>query len=274
MISIAVPKDSHAVRKIWKVCFGDSDAYIRFFTRTHLPAGRCLLSRVGLHAAAILFLLPADCFYNGQERQVQYVYAAATLPAYRRHGLMAELLDAAHERAAGQGMLFTCLKPANEHLYQYYGGLGYQPVLHVTHRLVTPLSGAAAFDLFPADADALYEQRRAAFPCGVLWGRELFRFALQEWEMEGGEALSFPGGYCLARAEGVHVLCKEAVPGPWTLEQLATALCLRYGLPQTEFRLRWDGAPTSDGGMLRPADPSFDPAAFEAARPSFNLMLD
>lgn len=274
MIRTATQKDSRAVRHIWKVCFGDSDAYIRFFSRAHLPAGRCLVSRVGLQTAAMLYLLPAVCVYGGQERQVQYVYAAATLPALRRHGLMRDLLEAAHRRAVDQQMLFTCLKPANQPLYRYYGKLGYLPLLHVTHRVVEPGHTPAAFPFSPTEEDALFSLRTAAFSGGVLWGRDLFHFALEEWRMEGGEALAFPGGYCLARRGEREVLCKEVVPGTWSLEQIAAALCLRYDAARVDFRLRWDGAPSSDGGMLRPADPSFDPAAFSAAHPSFSLMLD
>lgn len=274
MIRTAAQKDSRAVRHIWKVCFGDSDAYIRFFARAHLPAGRCLITRVGLQAAAMLYLLPATCVYEGRERQVQYVYAAATLPAFRRHGLMRGLLEAAHERAVGQGMLFTCLKPANEPLYRYYGKLGYLPLLHVARQTVEPGDTPAVFSFDTTDEETLFARRAASFSGGVLWGRELFHFALEEWTMEGGEALTFPGGYCLARRENGRVLCKEVVPGAWTLGQIAAALCRRYEAAQVDFRLRWDGAPTPDGGMLRPADPAFDPDAFDAARPSFTLMLD
>lgn len=274
MIGVAAEEDRRDVQKIWKTCFGDADAYIRFFIKTHLPAGRCLVDKEGGRAVSMLFLLPSRCFYGGGERAVQYVYAAATLPDFRRRGLMEGLLAHAHVTAVAQGMLFTCLKPASEALYRYYGKHGYHTAFHVTHRILPAAAAEAPFRFGKADAGTVFEQRARAFPAGLLWGRELFDFVLREWKMADGECLSFPGGYCLARREGQRVLCKEVVPGDWPLAAVAAALCERYGLPETEFRLPWDGAPAPDGGMLRPADGTLDPAAFEAARPYFNLMLD
>ncbi|AVQ96095.1 GNAT family N-acetyltransferase [Ethanoligenens harbinense] len=274
VIGVAAEEDRRDVQKIWKTCFGDADAYIRFFIKTHLPAGRCLVSKEGGRAVAMLFLLPSRCFYGGEGRAVQYVYAAATLPEFRRRGLMEGLLAYAHETAVAQGMLFTCLKPASEALYRYYGKLGYHTAFHVTHRILPASALDAQFHLSKADADTVFAQRAQTFPVGLLWGRELFDFVLREWKMAGGESLAFPGGYCMACKDGQRVLCKEIVPGGWTLSAVAAALCERYGLPETEFRLPWNGAPTPDGGMLRPADDALDPAAFEAARPYFNLMLD
>lgn len=274
MIQVAEAKDSRAVQKIWKVCFGDSDSYIRFFVKTHLAAGRCLIDKEDGHAVSMLFLLPSRCYYEGRERAVQYIYAAATLPDFRRRGLMEDLLEYAHRLAVGQEMLFTCLKPATEALYRYYCKLEYRTAFHVTHQILPAGVGNDTIFFSPAGAGAIREQRAKAFSTGLLWGAEMFDFVLREWKMENGECLAFPGGYCLTRKDGGRVLCKEAVLGPWPLPVLAAALCRRYGLPETEFRLPWDGLPTADGGMLRPADDSFDVDEFEAARPYFNLMLD
>ncbi|MFT8888109.1 MAG: GNAT family N-acetyltransferase [Ethanoligenens sp.] len=277
MIEIASATDSHAVQRIWKTCFGDTDTYIRFFVKTHLSAGRCLVSKEGGRAVSMLFLLPSLCVYGGEERVVQYVYAAATLPQFRRQGLMEGLLTRAHEIAAEQKMLFTCLKPATEALYRYYGKLGYRTTFHVTHKIIPAALGETdtrPFVFSPADSDAVYEKRMQTFSTGLLWGRELFDFVLREWKMEKGDCLAFPGGYCLARQDGQRVLCKEVVPGQWPLSTVAAALCARYGLPETEFRLPWDGLPTPDGGMICPVDEAFDVEAFEAARPYFSLMLD
>ena len=170
-------------------------------------------------------------------------------------------------------MLFTCLKPASEALYRYYGKLGYRTAFHVTH-LFLPGAVRAPFSFAKARADAVFALREQAFPTGMRWGRELFDFVLREWKMAGGECLVFPGGYCFARREGQRVFCKEAATGSLQLADIAAALCARFGLQEVEFRLPWSGAPTPDGGMLRPADAAFDVAAFETARPYFNMMLD
>ncbi len=274
MIEIAGPRDMKPVKEIWKVCFGDEDGFIRFFLKEHLPLGRCLIDREGGRIVSMLFLLPMRAFFQGGERGAQYVYAAATLPAFRRGGRMAALLDFAHRQAVEKGLLFTCLKPANEKLYRYYGRLGYQTAFHITHRFFAAEPEEKTPPLKKADAETVFRQREETFPVSVLWDAELFDFALREWKQEGGDCLAFPGGYCLAKANGENVLCKEAVPGPWPLEALASALCRRYGGKAAEFCLPWDGLSSSDGGMLRPASADLDIGAFIASRPYFNLMLD
>lgn len=274
MIEVATARDSHAVQRIWKTCFGDADSYIRFFVKIHLQAGRCLVSREKGQPVSMLFLLPSRCFYRGEQRAVQYIYAAATLPLYRRRGLMEGLLACAHDLAVEKGMLFTCLKPASEPLYRYYGKLGYQTAFHGTRKCLLPTAQTVRFQFAVAEADWVFEKRAQAFPVGVQWGRELFDFALREWKMEGGETLAFPGGYCLARKDGERVLCKEIVSESYPLSAVATALCARFHLPETEFRLSWDGVSALNEGMIRPADKTLDVCAFEAARPFFNLMLD
>lgn len=274
MIEVATAKDSHAVQKIWKTCFGDGDSYIRFFVKTHLPAGRCLVSKENGQPVSMLFLLPSRCFYHGEQRAVQYIYAAATLPLYRHRGLMEALLACAHNLAVEKGLLFTCLKPANEPLYRYYGKLGYQTAFHGTRKCLPPTAVKAPFSLEAAGADWVFEKREQTFPVGVQWDRELFDFVLCEWKMENGEVLAFPGGYCLARKDGARVLCKEVVSETYPLSMIATALCARFHLPETEFRLPWDGVTALREGMIRPADQTLDVRAFEADRPYFNLMLD
>lgn len=274
MIEVATANDSRAVQKIWKTCFGDSDDYIRFFVKTHLSKGRCLVSKEDGRAVSMLFLLPSRCFYHGEQRTVQYVYAASTMPLFRRRGLMEKLLAYAHGIAVEKRMLFTCLKPANERLYRYYGKLGYQTAFHVIHKCVSPVAETIPFHFGVADPGRLYEKRLQAFPVGLQWEPDLFDFVLREWKMEEGELLEFPGGYCLARRDGQRVLCKEIVSEQYGLPAVATALCEWFDLPETEFRLPWNGEPTSDGGMLYPADDTLDVRAFESARPYFNLMLD
>lgn len=272
MIEMAAPQDSRAVQKIWKTCFGDTDSYVRFFVKTHLS--RCLVSKEDGRIVSMLFLLPLDCMYHGERRAVQYVYAAATMPLYRRQGLMESLLTRAHDIAVEKGMLFTCLKPASEALYRYYGKLGYQTAFHVTHRIVPRTSDTYPFRLTSADPDAVHEQRLRAFPLGLQWGRELFDFVLREWKLENGTVFAFPGGYCLARKDDHRVLCKEVVSEIYPLSAVANVLCARYGLPEVEFRLPWNGEITPDGGMVRSADGAFDVQEFEAEHPYFNLMLD
>ena len=274
MITWAKMKDQREVQKIWKTCFGDPNDYIHFFIKYHLPLERCLAYKKDGKIVSMLFLLPSRCFYQGKEYPVQYVYAAATLPAFRKQGLMERLLAYTREIAQHSQMLFTCLKPANEDLYRYYGKFGYCTAFHTTHLSITYQEEVANLSFKSASADELFALREQSFPVGLRWDREMFAFVLRDWQMANGEYLLFQDGYCLARTDGSKVLCKEVVPGRYTIEQIGNALCARYGLQETAFSLPWNGDKTEDGGMIQPVSSAIDCQKFEQACPYFNLMLD
>ncbi len=58
-------------------------------------------------------------------KRAHYLCGAATLPEYRRRGIMKGLIEYALSRSAENGDKYSLLFPANESLYSFYSGLGY-----------------------------------------------------------------------------------------------------------------------------------------------------
>ncbi len=58
-------------------------------------------------------------------KRAHYLCGAATLPEYRRRGIMKGLIEYALSRSAEDGDKYSLLFPANESLYSFYSGLGY-----------------------------------------------------------------------------------------------------------------------------------------------------
>lgn len=58
-------------------------------------------------------------------KRAHYLCGAATLPQYRRRGIMKGLIEYALSRSAKDGDKYSLLFPANESLYSFYSRLGY-----------------------------------------------------------------------------------------------------------------------------------------------------
>ena len=105
-------------------------------------------------------MLPCHMQARGKLFPGHYIYAAATLPAYRGRGYMASLMAAAALEGAGRGQMFSAVLPAEESLYAYYDS-----ELSCSRELVPQLRGALL-------REAPAERYRFRLPVGK--GRELF----------------------------------------------------------------------------------------------------
>jgi len=111
--------------EIWRACFEDDEGYFRFFWETGFPLCRGLAYEEGGRAVSMLFLLPGALGYKKSLLPAEYVYAVATLPAYRGKGYASELTRRAAGLAKGEGACALCLRPGDEGLYGYYVKLGF-----------------------------------------------------------------------------------------------------------------------------------------------------
>ena len=116
---------------VWRACFEDDEDYFRFFWEHGFPLCRGLCLEEDGQAVSMLFLLPgalgnpSALGYRKTLLSAWYVYAVATLPAYRGRGYASELTCYAAALAKGEGLSALCLRPADEGLYGYYAKLGF-----------------------------------------------------------------------------------------------------------------------------------------------------
>jgi predicted acetyltransferase len=83
---------------------------------------RCYVACDGSEVVAALYHIP--CKIN--EENAHYLFGAATLPSYRRRGVMRHLIEFSLEDARANGDKFSVLYPAEDRLYKYYEKLGYK----------------------------------------------------------------------------------------------------------------------------------------------------
>jgi predicted acetyltransferase len=208
--------DTGSVFRIWKTCFGDDDEYIHFFLEKLYLPDHCLLAVIDGEPVAMLHLLPINYHDGVKQSRAQYIYAAATLPKYRRRGIMAELIDEALLQGEQNGSAFTALLPANEGLYDYYEKSGFHTAFHIKRmqlsrkEIETLSEGDGYLKQTKPDTELMLRQRQSFLKPAVLWGRELFDYIVAEWRFTGGKIISWENGYCFYRCTADAVFIKEA----------------------------------------------------------------
>ena len=65
--------------------------------------------------------------YGGRMLPASYISGACTDEAYRRRGLMGELLCQTHRNMMAENAVFSFLIPATPELFTYYAKFGYTP---------------------------------------------------------------------------------------------------------------------------------------------------
>ena len=170
----ARPEDRPALSRLWLACFpGDTMETVRaVFGRLALET-ECLVAAPDGFPVSMLLLLPQRYAAAGRSLPVQYIYAAATLPAYRGRGYCGALLKAAFEVGRSRGQAASFLRPASQGLTDYYTQFGYRPFFGFLERR-KPLSNASVrvpgLELFPVrDYGAARERVLADGPPHIVW---------------------------------------------------------------------------------------------------------
>ncbi len=120
-VVFASERDKADVAGIWQSCFGDDILYINLYMENCFKNDNMLVIYENGHPVSMASFLPAWITINGEKRQARYVYAVATLPAYRGKGYAAEILR--HAAAKYQEPLV--LQPSDKELQEYYKRLGF-----------------------------------------------------------------------------------------------------------------------------------------------------
>lgn len=185
------PEDLPHLRRLWRECFDDEEAFVDLFFRSaYAPERSLVLMREEELVGAGYWL---DCSAEG--KRLAYLYAVAIAPRHQRQGLGTQLLGAMHDRLARQGYDGVLLVPGTGVLWAFYGGLGYRPCARrpMPHGPIpdTPVSPAQYVRL-----------RRALLPThGVVQEEENLRFLAGQATFYGDEkriaAVDIQDGRCL-----------------------------------------------------------------------------
>ena len=200
MIRFVDRHDFPQIVRIWQTCFGDSKAYIRLFWDACFPLCRGLADEQDGTLTAMAFLLPGELALREETHPATYIYAVATLPEYRGHGIAAALMQRAAEIAKEEGQAALCLLPGSEGLYDYYAKLGYSVgFARQVHSLPKDAKQAAFEPTLAAEHRKNCWDELGYFA----WSPPLLDYMAKEHLFRGGEILLEDSGYVFI--EGGHV---------------------------------------------------------------------
>lgn len=116
------PAQLPLLRRLWKIAFGDTDAYLDAFFDTAFSPLRCRCAWSGEALAGMLFWFDVSC--RGQK--MAYLYAVATHPEHRGKGVCRSLMADTHDHLTRQGYMGALLVPVTEALRAMYASFGYR----------------------------------------------------------------------------------------------------------------------------------------------------
>ena len=120
-------KDFPSLLNLWKEAFGDSDEFINTFKETAFSTKRSRVIKKDDEVLAALYWF--DCTVYG--RPIAYIYAVATLKAYRGQGLCKRLMIDTHTHLKNSGYEGAILVPGSKELFEFYKNLGYKTCTYI-----------------------------------------------------------------------------------------------------------------------------------------------
>lgn len=116
---------------LWKEAFGDEDGYINLFFDTVYKENIIAFAEAdNSKIVSVLYLMRSYIKYGSKLYDGYYLYAAATLKAYRGKGIMGKLINEAKDYVLSEGKSFISLVPGEEYLYSYYKKFGFESVMY------------------------------------------------------------------------------------------------------------------------------------------------
>lgn len=170
-IRIAEPADLPRQKALWKLVFGDPDAYIdRFYS--HSALGHSLLLEDGGMLCSMVSLLDLSVTLpDGKAATSGYIYALATHPNARGRGFAHALLDHADRFLQSLGRTCVTVVPADPPLHAFYRAEGFVECFATQFRTLEANrlpSCAPADSCVPLSSPAAYNQLRERLLTGTL----------------------------------------------------------------------------------------------------------
>lgn len=132
-------RDVPALKELWKLAFGDEDAYIdHFFTQYYRPERMLVLEEDGeVRAMTAWFDMPVVSA-EGTVWPSAYLYAVATHPDCRGKGFASRLLTFADQWLGEKGFVCLTTVPARPDLHVFFGQNGFQECFALEQREYIP----------------------------------------------------------------------------------------------------------------------------------------
>ena len=128
--------DYDELKNLWKTVFGDEDDVIDYFFANTVKPSDVYACRKDGRIVSAFYLIDSSVIDKNNNISAKYLYAAATLPEYRRQGIMGEMIKYASEYIRKRSADVLFLYPANNNLYDYYAKLGFKPMFNERYYII------------------------------------------------------------------------------------------------------------------------------------------
>lgn len=128
--------DYPELKNLWQTVFGDSDDVLDCFFENTADAANVFACRKDGKIVSAFYLIDSSIIENNKKYSAKYLYAAATLPEYRRQGIMGDMIKYASELLKIKGTDILFLYPADDKLYDYYSKLGFLSVFNERYYII------------------------------------------------------------------------------------------------------------------------------------------
>lgn len=208
------------LRQLWKIAFGDEDAFLDAFFHTAFSPDRCRCILEEGEVRAVLYWFDVSC----KKQQFAYLYAVATAPAVRGRGLCRTLMEDTGKLLAAQGYSGLILVPQKEPLRQMYAKMGYTDCGSVS-RFTAPAEDTPMTFHRLSGSEYAAARRELLPPDGVVQeGENLALLSTYAFFYQGNDFLA------AVTPDGDKLICHELLGNPDAAYGLVSALGFREGV--------------------------------------------
>lgn len=189
-IRTAEEKDIASLCRIWKVCFGDDEDYVRFFYRENFGHITTAVYAVDGQPVSMLHWFDASFVDGAEALNAKFLYAGGSLPEYRKNGYYTALFHYVEEYARNNNCaLFG--KPVRRDIIPYYKTLGFEQDAILKLVTVCPeIKEDVVFSpVLPKDYNRMRDCAFSSHPY-VKWSDRHVGFCINETAFFGGRTLS------------------------------------------------------------------------------------
>ena len=208
-INHPTPEQLGALRRLWKLAFGDSEAYMDNFFRTYYRPERMLVLEDEGEIRSMTAWFDTNFVLPGRgEYRAAYLYAVATHPDSRGKGLAARLLAGADQYFRSLSIPAVTTVPAEPSLHNFFGANGFRECFWLFQEKLTPSElpkapGGVRFQpLSPGEYGRLREKLLEDIP-HISYPEDALAY------QAGCCALSGGGLFGADTADGPVILCGE-----------------------------------------------------------------
>ena len=235
-VRIAEQRDKEDFRRLWRICFGDSDGFCHwFFENRFSPSHSVCLEQDG-ELRSCMQAFPYTVSIRGRNVKGAMLCGVSTHPNHRKKGYMGKIFSYTMEVLREKGIAVAVHTPA---VLESYFSFGHEPVADACYLL------AEEIPFYEKKADVFFlegEKRMRAYPCysqfashysGMIQRTEDdFLRKLDDYEADGGKCLAYGKeeieAYVCFYSTEAELTCVEAVGAKEALHHVVEGM-LAYG---------------------------------------------